>query len=134
MIRSIHPFYLLGLMVVVLVTLVWQNAKIQEEISSEMSERVNAKIMAKRIIDLKKVMKSPDKSQLDRFLEGSAFAGSELSHRIKNGQYVIDAKHMNAGQLQSFLNRILNMNVEVTQLKIETQDDKHVSVNMEIRI
>jgi hypothetical protein len=134
MIRTIHPFYLLGLMSVLLVILIWQNSKIQNNISSMQSERSSARSMAKRIVDLKKVMKAVDKRQLDNYLDGPLFAGSALTHKVKNKRYIVDAKEMNARQLQSFLNRILNMSVKVMQLKIQSKDDKHASLYMEISL
>lgn len=134
MIRTIHPLYLLGLMLLLLFALIWRNTIMQNEIAYEVSERSNARVMAKRIIELKKVMKAPNQAQMDNFLNGSLFAGSELTHRVKSGRYIINAKAMNARQVQSFLNRILNMSVKVTQLKMESRDDKHVSVHMEIAL
>ena len=117
-----------------LVTLIWQNARIENEIAYDLSERASARTMAKRIVDLKKVMKTANKSQIDRFLEGSLFAGAELTHRVKAERYIINAKNMNARQIQAFLNRILNMSVKVMQLKVESKDDKHVSLYMEISL
>ena len=134
MMRTIHPLYLLAFMALLLVTLIWQNAKIESEISYDLSERASARTMAKRIVDLKKVMKTANRSQIDRFLEGSLFAGSELTHRVKAERYIINAKNMNARQIQAFLNRILNMSVKVMQLKVESKDDKHVSLYMEISL
>ncbi len=134
MIREFHPLYLLGVMLLLLSALIWQNSKIQDEIAYELSERANARTMATGIVELKKVMKSPNQSQLDHFLQGPVFAGAELSHRIKNGRYIIQARQMSARQLQSFLNRVFNMNVEVSSLKLETVDDKHVALKMEISI
>jgi len=134
MMRTIHPLYLLGLLVAILLTLIWQNNKIENEISYAQSERASARVMAKRIVDLKKVMKTANKSQIDRFLEGSLFAGAELTHRVKSKRYIVNAKNMNARQLQSFLNRILNMSVKVLQLKVESKDDKHASLYMEISL
>lgn len=134
MMRTIHPLYLLGLMVAILLILVWQNNKIENEISYAQSERASARVMAKRIVDLKKVMKTANKSQIDRFLEGSLFAGAEVTHRAKSKRYIVNAKNMNARQLQAFLNRILNMSVKVMQLKVESKDDKHASLYMEISL
>jgi len=134
MMRTIHPLYLLAFMGLLLVTLIWQNAKIENEISFDLRERASARTMAKRIVDLKKVMKAANRSQIDRFLEGSLFAGAELTHRVKTNRYIISAKNMNARQIQAFLNRILNMSVKVMQLKIESKDDKHVSLYMEISL
>jgi len=134
MMRTIHPVYLLGLLVAILMTLVWQNSRVQSEIAYMQTERSSARVMAKRIIDLKKVMKTANRSQIDRFLEGSLFAGSELRHRVKSKRYIVDAKNMNARQLQAFLNRILNMSVKVMQLKIESKDEKHASLYMEISL
>lgn len=134
MIRSIHPFYILGLMSVLLVILIWQNNKIQNNISNMQSERASAQSMAKRIVDLKKVMIAVDKVRLDKYLDGAIFSGAELTHKVKTKRYIINAKHMNARQLQSFLNRILNMSVKVKQLKIQPTDDKHASLSMEISL
>jgi len=132
MMRTIHPLYLVAFMGLLLVTLIWQNSKIENEIAFDLKERASARTMAKRIVDLKKVMKTANKSQIDRFLEGSLFAGADLTHRVKAERYIINAKSMNARQIQAFLNRILNMSVKVMQLKIESKDDKHVSLYMEI--
>jgi len=132
MMRTIHPLYLLAFMFVLLATLVWQNTKIQGLIAYEQHERVEARSMAKRIVELKKVMKAPQKQQLDNFLKSSVFGGSDLSFRVKNGRYVINSKRMNARQLESVLNRVLNMSVKVAQLKVQTQDDRYVSFYMEI--
>jgi len=134
MIRTIHPLYLLGLMLALLLTLIWQNAKIEEEISYKLSQRSDARSMAKRIVALKKVMKTAHKGQIDAFLDGSLFTGADLTHRVKSGRYIVNAQKMNARQLQSFLNRILNMSVKVVQLKVESQNDKHVSLYMEISL
>ena len=134
MIRTIHPFYLLGLMSVLLVILIWQNNKVQNSISSMQSERSSARSMSKRIVDLKKVMVAADKRQLDKYLDGPMFAGAQLTHKVKTKRYIIDAKEMNARQLQSFLNRILNLSVKVMQLKIQSQDNKHASLYMEISL
>lgn len=134
MIRSIHPLYLLGLMAVFLLTLIWQNAKIENEISEKLSERANAKVMAKRIVELKKVMRTGNKGQIDTFLDGPLFSNIELTHSVKGERYIIDAKSMNARQLQSFLNRILNMSVNVVKLKIDRKDDKQASLYMEISL
>ena len=134
MMRTIHPAYVLGLLIVILMTLVWQNNNVQSEIAFTQSERANARVMAKRIIDLKKVMKTANRSQIDRFLDGSLFAGAELRHRVKSKRYIVDAKNMNARQLQAFLNRILNMTVKVMQLKIESKDEKHATLYMEISL
>jgi len=134
MIRTVHPFYLLGFMLVLLMTLVWQNAKIENEISHKRSERLDATVMAKRILELKKVMKTTGKGQLEQFLDGSLFSGAELTHRTKNGHYVVNAQKMSARQLQSFLNRILNMNLKVVQLKIKTQSEQYTSLYMEISL
>ena len=132
MIRTIHPLYILAFMVVLLATLVWQNTKIEGLIAYKLHERMEARSMAKRIVELKKVMKSPQKNQLDSFLKGSVFGGSDLSYRVKNGHYIINSKRMNSRQLESILNRILNMNVKIAQLKVDTKDDRHVSFYMEI--
>ncbi len=134
MIRSIHPFYILLLLVVLLLTLMWKNSKVQGEISYMQNERVESRAIAKRIVELKKVMKSPQKKELDNFLESSVFGSSDVTHRVKNGRYIINAKRMNARQLQSVLNRILNMNVKVSQLKVEGNDDRHASFYMEINL
>ena len=134
MMRTIHPLYLLAFMGLLLVILIWQNAKIENEISYDLSERASARTMAKRIVDLKKVMKTANKSQIDRFLDGALFAGAELTHRVKAERYIINAKNMNARQIQAFLNRVLNMSVKVMQLKVESKDDKHVSLYMEISL
>jgi len=132
MMRTIHPLYLVAFMLVLLATLVWQNTKIQGLIAYEQHERVEARSMAKRIVELKKVMKSPQKRQLDNFLNSSVFGGSDLSFRVKNGRYIINSKRMNARQLESVLNRVLNMTVKVAQLKVESKDDRYVSFYMEI--
>lgn len=134
MIRSIHPLYLVGLMVAFLLTLIWQNTKINNEIFEEQSERANAKVMATRIVELKKVIRTGNKGQMDAFLDGPLFSGTELTHNVKGERYVIDANNMNARQLQSFLNRILNMSVNVVKLKIDRKDDKRVSLYMEISL
>jgi len=134
MMRTIHPLYLLAFMGLLLAILIWQNAKIQNEITYELSERASARTMAKRIVDLKKVMKTANRSQIDRFLDGSLFSGAELTHRVKKNRYIVNAKNMNARQIQAFLNRILNMSVKVAQLKVESKDDKHVSLYMEISL
>jgi len=134
MIRTIHPLYLLGLMFILLLTLIWQNSKIESEISFELNKRADERVMAKRIVDLKKVMQTAHKGQIDSFLDSSLFAGAEMTHRVKNGRYIINAKSMNARQLQSYLNRILNMSVKVMQLKVESKSDKHVSLYMEISL
>ena len=132
MMRLIHPLYLLALMIMILFALVWQNSKVQGFIAFEQHERVEARSMAKRIIELKKVMKAPQKRQLDNFLKSSVFGGSDLSFRVKNSRYIINSKRMNARQLQSILNRVLNMSVKVSQLKVEDKDDRYVSFYMEI--
>ena len=134
MMRSIHPLYLLGLLVSILFMLVWQNAKLEKEISYTQSERAKARLMAQRIVDLKKVIKTANKAQLNRFFKGSVFVGAELSHKVKNQRYIINAKNMSSKQLQTFLNRILNMSVNIMQLKIERKDDKHASLYMEISL
>lgn len=134
MIRSIHPFYVLGLMSVLLMILIWQNNKIQNNISDLQTERASARVMAKRVVDLKKVMKAVDRVQLDRYLDGTMFSGAELTHKVKAKRYTINAKQMNARQLQALLNRILNMSVKVMQLKIRSIDDKHASLYMEISL
>ncbi len=134
MIRSIHPLYLLGLLLTLLLTLIWQNSKVENEISHKLSERANANVMAKRIVELKKVMKVANSGQINAFLDGSLFTGAELVHRVKGERYLIDAKNMNARQLQSFLNRILNMNVKVIQMKMRNKDEKHVILSMEISL
>jgi len=132
MIRTIHPLYLVAFMLVLLATLVWQNTKVQGLIAYEQHERVEARSMAKRIVELKKVMKAPPKHQLDNFFKSSVFGGSDLNFKVKNGRYIINSKRMNARQLESALNRVLNMNVKVAQLKIHRQDDRYVSFYMEI--
>jgi hypothetical protein len=132
MIRNIHPLYLLGLLIMLLITLIWQNARMQDEIAYTQHERAQAREMAQGIVALKKVMKAPNTRALDNFLQGSLFAGSELTHRIKAGRYIISAKRMGAPQVQAFLNRVLNMSVKIVQLKIERQGEKHASVYMEI--
>lgn len=134
MIRSIHPLYLLGLILALLLTLIWQNAKVENEISYKLSERANANVMAKRIVELKKVMKVANSGQINAFLDGRLFTGAALVHRVKGERYLIDAKNMNARQLQSFLNRILNMNVKVIQMKMRNKDEKHVILSMEISL
>ena len=134
MMRTIHPLYLLGLMLILLLNLIWQNSKLENEMAYERGDRENARAMAKRIVDLKKVMQTVNKGQIDAFLDGSLFSEAELIHRVKNGRYIINAKNMNARQLQSFLNRILNMSVKVMQLKIESKNDKHTSLYMEISL
>ncbi len=132
MMRTIHPLYVLVFMFVLLMTLIWQNNKIEGSIAYIQQERAEARSMAKRIVELKKVMKSPQKNQLNNFLKGSVFGGSDLSYRVKNGRYIINSKRMNSRQLESILNRILNMSVKVAQLKIDRQDDRYVSFYMEI--
>jgi len=134
MIRLIHPFYLLAMMILLLVALVWKNSQIKDEISYIQHQRLEARALAKRIIELKKVMNAPQKKELDDFLESSVFSNSDVRHRVKNGRYIINAKHMNARQLLSVLNRVLNMSVKVSQLKIESSDDRHVSFYMEINL
>ena len=132
MIRSIHPLYMLGLMVALLLSVIWKNSTIENEIVNELSERANAKVMAKRIVELKKVMQTGSKGEIERFVDGVVFSNAELTHKVKGDRYIIDAKNMNAGQLQSFLNRILNMSVNILQMKVERKDDKTVSLYMEI--
>ncbi len=132
MMRTIHPLYVLAFMFVLLMTLIWQNNKIEASIAYTQQERAEARSMAKRIVELKKVMKSPQRNQLDNFLKSSVFGGSDLSFRVKNGRYIINSKRMNSRQLESILNRILNMSVKVAQLKIDRQDDRYVSFYMEI--
>ncbi len=134
MIRTIHPLYLLGLMAVLFFTLIWQNTKVESEIAYDRSERANARVMAQRIVELKKVMKTVDRRQIDLFLDGALFADAELTHRVKGERYIIDAKHMDARQLQSFLNRILNMSVNIVQLKVQRKDEKYTSMYMEISL
>ena len=134
MIRSIHPFYLLAFLLMLLVTLMWKNSKTEDEIAYVQKERMEARSMAKRIVELKKVMASPQKRQLDDFLDSSVFGGSDLSHRVKNSRYVINSKRMNARQLQSVLNRVLNMSVKVSQLKVEAVDERYASFYMEISL
>ena len=134
MIRSVHPFYILGLLSVLLVLLIWKNSSIQNEIITVQSERASASTMAKRIVDLKKVMRTVNKSQLSQFLNGNLFAGAELTHRIKNKRYIISAKQMNGRQFQSLLNRMLNMSVTVAQFKVQRSDEKHVNLYMEISL
>ena len=113
MMRTIHPLYVLVFMIVLLITLIWQNNKIEGLIAYTQQERVEARSMAKRIVELKKVMKSPQKNQLDGFLKSSVFGGSDLSFRVKNGRYIINSKRMNSRQLESVLNRVLNMSVRL---------------------
>ena len=132
MMRSIHPFYILGLMSVVLALLIWKNSTIQNEIAYAQSERSNANVMAKRIVDLKKVMKAANTSQIDKFLNGNLFAGAELKHKIKNKRYIISAKQMNGRQLQSLLNRMLNMSLNIKQLKVQRSDEEYINLHMEI--
>ena len=134
MMRTIHPLYLLAFMVMLLITLVWQNSNIENLIAYEQQDRVEMRSMAKRIVALKKVMKAPQKNQLDSFLNGSVFGGSDLTHRVRNGRYIINSKRMNARQLQSILNRVLNMSVKISQLKIERADDHYASFYMEINL
>lgn len=134
MMRSIHPLYLLALLIVLLTILVWQNAKVQDEIAFELSQRSQARTLAKDIVALKKVMETPNTTSLDNFLQGSVFVGAELSHRIKSGRYIISAKRMDARQIQTFLNRLLNMSLKVEQLKVERQDDKHVELYLELAL
>ncbi|MDF1879702.1 hypothetical protein JHD50_00030 [Sulfurimonas sp. MAG313] len=134
MIRSIHPLYFVAFMGTLLVILIWQNTIMNEAIVYEQSERANARVMAKRIIDLKKLMKTANKTQIDRFLDGALFAGAELTHRVKSNRYIIEAKNMSGRQLQSFLNHILNLSVKVMQLKVDSKDEKHVRVYMEISL
>ncbi len=134
MIRSIHPLYLVGFMLILLFALIWQNNTIKKEIAYEQTERAHAREMAKRIVELKKVMKEPNKRQLDSFFKSTLFSGAELSYRVKDGRYIITARMMDARQLQVFLNRILNMSVKIMQLKVETKDDKHTSIHMEISL
>ena len=134
MMRTIHPLYLLAFMVILLLAIIFENARVEEAIAYDLSERASARVMAKRIVDLKKVMKPANRSQIDRFLDGSLFAGAGLTHRVKSKRYIVNAKNMNARQLQAFLNRILNMSVKVMQLKVQSKDDKHASLYMEISL
>lgn len=134
MIRSIHPLYLLAFLCMLLITLMWKNSQVEDQIAYLQKERAQSREMAKRIVSLKKVMKAPQKRQLNNFLDSSVFGGSDLTHRIKNGRYVISAKRLDARQLQSLLNRVLNMSVKVSQLKIEASDDRHASFYMEINL
>jgi len=134
MIRQIHPFYLLAMMLMLLLALMWKNSKIESEIAYIQNERIEERAIAKRIVELKKVMKAPQKKRLDDFLESSVFGSSDLSHRIKNGRYIISASRLNARQLQSILNRVLNMSVKVSQLKVEGKDDRSASFYMEINL
>ncbi len=134
MIRSIHPLYFLGMLIVLLAVLIWQNSRVQEEIAYELAQRSKAKALAKDIVALKKVMETPNTSSLDNFLQGSVFAGAQLSHRIKSGHYIVAAQSMDARQIQTFLNRIFNMSLKVVQFKMQRLDDKHVELYMEVEL
>ncbi len=101
MIQRLHPLYLLVFMLILLLTLIWNNTSIEEDISAELNNIASNKVMAKRIVGLKKVMKTAKQSQIDRLLDAPLYSGSELTHRIKNKRYIINAKNMSARQLQA---------------------------------
>lgn len=132
MIRRIHPLYLLASMTLVLLILIWKNGVITDEIVYEQSQRETAKTLAKRIVELKKVMQSSSKSELDRFIKGTQFRGAQISTKVKNNVYIVEAKSMNARQLQAFLNRILNISVQVEKFSVSRQNTKEIRLNMEI--
>lgn len=134
MIRNIHPLYILAIMLFILFNLVWKNSDIENKIAQEHAERASMTMMAKRIAALKNVMKTPDTKHVDKFLDAAQFSGAGLSHRVKNERYVIDSNNIDARQLQTLLNYVLNMNVNVVQLKIERIDDMQASLHMEISL
>lgn len=134
MISSIHPLYILGIMLLLLVNLIWKNSDIENNIAREHADRASMTVLAKRIVELKKVMKTPETSQIEKFLKTPQFGGVDLKHQIKNGRYVIDAKSIDARQMQTLLNYLLNMSVTVSQLKIERIDELQASLYMEINL
>lgn len=134
MIRNIHPLYILAIMLLILFSLIVKNNDIENSIAQEHAERASMTMMAKRIVSLKKVMKTPNTSQIDKFLSTAQFSGAELSHRVKNGLYIIDSQGIDARQLQTLLNYVLNMSVNIAQLKMERIDEMQASLYMEIRL
>lgn len=134
MIGKLHPLYFLGFILLILVNIIWKNSEIENKIAQEYAERADTEMMAKRIVELKKVMNAPEKTRIDKMLNAAQFSGADLSHQIKNGHYIIDAKSLDGRQLQTLLNYVLNMSVNVTQLKIERKDDKQASLYMEISL
>ncbi len=134
MIRNINPLYILAIMLLILFNLIWKNISIENSIAQEHAERASTTMMAKGIVALKNVMKTPDTRQIDKFLNTAQFSGSGLSHRVENGRYVIESKGIDARQLQTLLNYVLNMSINVAQLKIERIDDMQASLYMEISL
>lgn len=134
MISRIHPLYILGIMALVLVNLIWKNSDIENNIAREHADRASMTALSKRIVELKKVMKTPETSQIEKFLKTPQFGGADLKQQIKNERYVIDAKSIDARQIQTLLNYLLNMSVTVSQLKIERIDELQASLYMEINL
>lgn len=134
MIRNIHPLYILAIMLLILFILIVKNSDIENSIAQEHAERASMTMMAKRIVSLKDVMKAPNTSQIEKFLNTAQFSGAGLFNRVKNGRYVIESQGIDARQLQTLLNYILNMSINVAQLKIERIDDMQASLYMEISL
>ena len=134
MIRTIHPLYLLASMILLLIILIWQNSVITDEIVYEKSQRESAETLAKHIVELKKVMRSPSKSELDSFIKGTQFRGAQITSKFRNGRYTVQAKSMNARQLQAFLNRILNMSAKIESFGVSRKSSKEIRLDMEISL
>jgi hypothetical protein len=134
MIRNIHPLYILAIMLLILFSLILKNSDIENTIAQEHAERASMTMTAKRIVSLKDVMKVPDTGQIDKFLNTAQFSGAGLSHRVKNERYVIESQGIDARQLQTLLNYILNMSVNIAQLKMERIDEMQASLYMEISL
>ncbi|MBE0499671.1 MAG: hypothetical protein IBX43_10635 [Campylobacterales bacterium] len=134
MIRNIHPLYILSIMLLILFSLIVKNSDIENSIAQEHAERASMTMMAKRIESLRDVMKTPATSQIEKFLNTAQFSGAGLSYRVKNGRYVIESQGIDARQLQTLLNNVLNMSVSIAQLKMERIDDMQTSLYVEISL
>ncbi len=134
MIRTIHPLYFLVGMLILLFMIIWKNGVITDEILYEKGQRETAETLAKDIVELKKVMRAPSQSELDHFIKATQFRNAQMTSKVRNGIYAIEAKNMNARQLQAFFNRILNMSVQVEKLHIDRINEKQIHLDMEISL
>ena len=134
--KQINPLHLLILLTVLLVAMLFALEKKKSELVEVKSEIVKTTQIADDLVSLKKSWgnKKLTKAKLLKLLKNSTVANAGVEYDVSSSKVVINAESMKSKEFSYFMNKVFNMALNITSLKVRSLDKHHVSLHMEVSL
>lgn len=130
---KIHPLFYIVLLVIVSIVVDFKQVQIEQALSTSNANISNLEKELSSIATLKQRWQGSE-DKLDSLLKNPLYSGVSLERQKLKDREVLIFEGMSDEQFSSFVNKVLNSYIKIHKLDITRDENKKITLRLEVKI